>query len=100
MHSTSQEVYIEVVIGFEGISKLVLSGRIGEAVEATRRAYPGLLERDLELLFLLKCRQFVEMVNGTDSEVTFLCLFLFLFNDSDNYLATLPRQALSISLHY
>ncbi|XP_068620104.1 ran-binding protein 10 isoform X2 [Battus philenor] len=51
------------------ISKLVLAGRIGEAVEVTRRAYPGLLERDHELLFLLKCRQFVEMVNGTDSEV-------------------------------
>ncbi|KAM3959367.1 ran-binding protein M [Aphomia sociella] len=50
------------------VSKLVLSGRIGEAVELTRRLYPGLLERDLDLLFLLKCRQFVEMVNGTDSE--------------------------------
>ncbi|CAK1584973.1 unnamed protein product [Parnassius mnemosyne] len=51
------------------ISKLVLSGRIGRALEATRRAYPGLLERDPDLLFLLKCRQFVEMVNGSDSEV-------------------------------
>ncbi|XP_072942687.1 ran-binding protein 10 isoform X2 [Epargyreus clarus] len=51
------------------ISKLVLAGRIGEAVEATRRLYPGLLERDHELLFILKCRQFVEMVNGSDSEV-------------------------------
>lgn len=51
------------------ISGLVLSGRVGEAVEATRRLYPGLLEADLDLLFLLKCRQFVEMVNGTDDEV-------------------------------
>ncbi|XP_045778076.1 ran-binding protein 9 isoform X1 [Maniola jurtina] len=50
------------------ISKLVLSGRIGEAIEATRRLYPSLLERDHELLFLLKCRQFVEMVNGSDSQ--------------------------------
>ncbi|XP_039759226.1 ran-binding protein 9 isoform X2 [Pararge aegeria] len=50
------------------ISKLVLSGRIGEAIEATRRLYPALLERDHELLFLLKCRQFVEMVNGSDSQ--------------------------------
>ncbi|XP_061384247.1 ran-binding protein 9 isoform X1 [Danaus plexippus] len=49
------------------ISKLVLSGRIGEAVELSRRLYPGLLERDPELVFLLKCRQFVEMVNGTDA---------------------------------
>ncbi|KPJ10392.1 Ran-binding protein 9 [Papilio machaon] len=52
------------------ISKLVLSGRIGEAIEVTRRAYPDLLERDPDLLFLLKIRQFIEMVNGTDSEVT------------------------------
>jgi Ran-binding protein 9/10 len=51
------------------VSRLVLAGRIGEAIEATRRLYPGLLERDPDLLFLLKCRQFVEMVNGSDSEV-------------------------------
>ncbi|XP_038211012.1 ran-binding protein 10 isoform X2 [Zerene cesonia] len=51
------------------ISKLVLGGRVGEAVEAARRLYPGLLERDPDLLFLLKCRQFVEMVNGSDSEM-------------------------------
>ncbi|XP_073953128.1 ran-binding protein M isoform X4 [Choristoneura fumiferana] len=48
------------------ISKLVIAGRIGEAVELTRRLYPGLLERERELLFLLQCRQFVEMVNGTE----------------------------------
>ncbi|KAI8419707.1 hypothetical protein MSG28_008394 [Choristoneura fumiferana] len=53
------------------ISKLVIAGRIGEAVELTRRLYPGLLERERELLFLLQCRQFVEMVNGTEqAEVT------------------------------
>lgn len=54
---------------FPGVSKLVVSGRIGEAIEVTRALYPGLLERDLDLLFLLKYRQFVEMVNGSDSEV-------------------------------
>lgn len=51
---------------FAEISKLVIAGRIGEAVELTRRLYPGLLERERELLFLLQCRQFVEMVNGTE----------------------------------
>ncbi|CAH0589981.1 unnamed protein product [Chrysodeixis includens] len=51
------------------VSKLVVSGRIGEAIELTRALYPGLLERDLDLLFLLKYRQFVEMVNGSDAEV-------------------------------
>ena len=48
---------------------LVLKGRMGEAIEATQTSYPGLLERNSNLLFMLKCRQFIEMVNGTDSEV-------------------------------
>lgn len=57
-----------------------MSGRIGEAIELTRSLYPGLLERDLDLLFLLKYRQFVEMVNGSDSEVPILihCLIFFM----------------------
>uniref|UniRef100_A0A646QHE9 Ran-binding protein n=1 Tax=Hemiscolopendra marginata TaxID=943146 RepID=A0A646QHE9_9MYRI len=51
------------------IQKLVLAGRMGEAIDTTQKLYPGLLERNFNLLFMLKCRQFVEMVNGTDSEV-------------------------------
>uniref|UniRef100_A0A8C2APJ3 Ran-binding protein 10 n=1 Tax=Cyprinus carpio TaxID=7962 RepID=A0A8C2APJ3_CYPCA len=51
------------------IQKLVLAGRVGEAIDATQQLYPGLLEHNPNLLFMLKCRQFVEMVNGTDSEV-------------------------------
>ncbi|CAG9762159.1 unnamed protein product [Ceutorhynchus assimilis] len=51
------------------ILKLVLSGRMGEAIERTSRLYPGLLENNQNLLFMLKCRQFVEMVNGSDIEV-------------------------------
>ncbi|XP_035679367.1 ran-binding protein 9-like isoform X1 [Branchiostoma floridae] len=51
------------------IQKLVLAGRMGEAIDTTQSLYPGLLERNPNLLFVLKCRQFVEMVNGTDSEV-------------------------------
>ena len=42
---------------------------MGEAIETTQSLYPGLLERNQNLLFMLKCRQFVEMVNGTDSEM-------------------------------
>ncbi len=42
---------------------------MGEAIETTQKLYPGLLERNTNLLFMLKCRQFIEMVNGTDSEV-------------------------------
>uniref|UniRef100_A0A2L2Y2S2 Ran-binding protein 9 n=2 Tax=Parasteatoda tepidariorum TaxID=114398 RepID=A0A2L2Y2S2_PARTP len=51
------------------IQKLVLAGRMGEAIQTTQNLYPGLLEQNPNLLFMLKCRQFIEMVNGTDSEV-------------------------------
>ncbi|KAG5898545.1 hypothetical protein JTB14_012444 [Gonioctena quinquepunctata] len=52
------------------ILKLVLAGRMGEAIEKTSRLYPGLLENNQDLLFMLKCRQFVEMVNGSDIEIS------------------------------
>ena len=42
---------------------------MGEVIETTQQLYPGLLERNMNLLFMLKCREFIEMVNGTDSEV-------------------------------
>lgn len=48
-------------------------GRIGQAIEQTSRAYPGLLESNQNLLFMLKCRQFVEMVNGSDMDVSCPC---------------------------
>lgn len=48
------------------ILKLVLAGKMGEAIERTFKLYPGLLENNQNLLFMLKCRQFVEMINGSD----------------------------------
>lgn len=54
------------------ILKLVMAGRMGLAIENTLRSYPGLLENNQNLLFMLKCRQFVEMVNGSDFEVSFI----------------------------
>jgi hypothetical protein len=50
------------------VQSLVLAGRIGEAISLTQKLYPGLLERNTELLFVLQCRQFVEIVNGTEGE--------------------------------
>ncbi|XP_013789921.1 ran-binding protein 9-like isoform X2 [Limulus polyphemus] len=69
--STNQAFVEEIksIKNRQRILKLVLAGRIGEATETTHKLYPGLLERNPNLLFLLKCRQFIEMVNGTDSEV-------------------------------
>lgn len=52
-----------------GIQRLVLSGRMGEAIETTQTLYPTLLDSRPNLLFLLKVRQFIEMVGGSDSEV-------------------------------
>lgn len=43
---------------------------MSEAIERTKRLYPGLLEQNQNLLFMLKCRQFVEMINGSDIEVS------------------------------
>lgn len=51
------------------IQKLVLMGKIGEAIETTQQLFPRLLAENQNLLFLLKVRQFIEMVNGTDTEV-------------------------------
>ncbi|KAM4734531.1 ran-binding protein 10 isoform 1-T1 [Anableps anableps] len=78
------------------IQKLVLAGRVGEAIEATQQLYPGLLERNPNLLFMLKCRQFVEMVNGTDSEVR--CLTVRSPKSQDSYPGSpnlSPRHAAS-----
>ena len=42
---------------------------MGEAIETTQTLYPTLLDSRPNLLFLLKVRQFIEMVGGSDSEV-------------------------------
>lgn len=42
---------------------------MGQAIEQTVRLYPGLLESNQNLLFMLKCRQFIEMVNGSDFDL-------------------------------
>uniref|UniRef100_A0A8C5GPV5 Ran-binding protein 9 n=1 Tax=Gouania willdenowi TaxID=441366 RepID=A0A8C5GPV5_GOUWI len=69
--TTDQAVHEELasIKNRQKIQKLVLSGRMGEAIETTQQLYPNLLERNPDLLFMLKVRQFIEMVNGTDSEV-------------------------------
>lgn len=47
-----------------------MSGRMGSAIEQTLRWYPGVLESNQNLMFMLKCRQFIEMVNGCDFDVS------------------------------
>lgn len=70
--SNTHQVFDEEITSIKNrqkILKLVLAGRMGEAIDLTSKLYPGLLEVNRNLLFHLKCRQFVEMVNGTDSEM-------------------------------
>ena len=46
------------------VQKLVLNGQIGEAIELTYQLFPGILERNPNLLFALKVRKFIEMVSN------------------------------------
>ncbi|XP_037891492.1 ran-binding protein 9 isoform X2 [Glossina fuscipes] len=50
------------------ILKLIMSGKMGQAIDHTLHSYPGLLESNKNLWFMLKCRQFIEMINGSDVE--------------------------------
>lgn len=49
------------------IQQFVLNGKIGEAIQMTNRLYPSVLKDDPNLLFALKCRQFIEYICGNES---------------------------------
>merc|ERR1719188_808718 len=49
------------------IQKLVLAGKLGDAITTVEELYPGLLHLHQDLHFKLKVRQFIEMVSGADS---------------------------------
>jgi len=49
------------------IQQLILDGRTTDAIEKTKELFPSLLN-DKNLLFALKVRQLIEMINGTESE--------------------------------
>ena len=49
------------------IGKLVMCGRMGEAIALTNRLYPLFLQKNPSLHFMLKVRQFIEMVAGEQS---------------------------------
>ncbi len=40
-----------------------MNGNLAEAIELTYQLFPGILERNPSLLFALKVRQFIEMIN-------------------------------------
>jgi len=50
------------------IQHLILEGRTTDAIDKTKELFPILLN-DKNLLFVLKVRQFIEMINGTESEI-------------------------------
>ncbi|XP_047127074.1 ran-binding protein 9 isoform X2 [Hydra vulgaris] len=69
--STGQSIGEELISirNRQKIQKLILSGRISEAIETIKTFFPNLLEKNPRLAFQLKCRQFIEMVSGCDGEV-------------------------------
>ena len=54
---------------FVVIQHLILEGHTIDAIEKTKELFPTLLNNK-NLLFTLKVRQFIEMINGTESEIS------------------------------
>ncbi|QQP38446.1 Ran-binding protein 10 [Caligus rogercresseyi] len=52
----------------QAVRKLILSGRLGEAIRLTEKLYPGLLESRPSLKFVLKVRHFIELVGGVEED--------------------------------
>lgn len=52
------------------IQKQVLNGQLGEAIELTYQLFPGILERNPNLLFALKVRQFIEMIYNVNPKTS------------------------------
>jgi len=67
--STGEEISEELASmrNRQSIQRLVLEGRIGEAIQVTQHLYPSLLRENIELMFRLKVRQFIEMISGADT---------------------------------
>lgn len=57
------EIDLSLVQNKKQILKHVSLGQIREAIELTNQLYPNLLEKNGDLLFALKCREFVEMID-------------------------------------
>jgi hypothetical protein len=49
------------------IQRSVLNGDLEEAINLTYQLFPGILERNKNLLFALKVRQFIEMINNAQT---------------------------------
>lgn len=50
------------------VQQYVLNGRISEAIKLTNGLCPNMLQNNSNLLFALKCRQFIELISGADSD--------------------------------
>ena len=50
------------------IQNLILEGRTTDAIEKTKELFPTLFNNK-NLLFVLKVRQFIEMINGSENEI-------------------------------
>ena len=57
---------LESIKNRQMIKKLIFSGKISDAIATVDRLFPGVLDEDFNLKFMLQVRQFIEMVNGVD----------------------------------
>ena len=71
-------------LSFIVIQNLILQGRTTDAIEKTKELFPNLLNNS-NLLFVLKVRQFIEMINGTESEISNISLSIQTINSSLNH---------------
>ncbi|ESN91396.1 hypothetical protein HELRODRAFT_70379 [Helobdella robusta] len=71
-HITGQTIQEDIasIKHRQKIQHFIMAGRISEAINLTNKLYPSILDNNHDLLFKLKCRQFIEMVNGTDDDYT------------------------------
>jgi hypothetical protein len=61
-----------------------LSGNLEEAIELTYQLFPGILERNKNLLFALKVRQFIEMINNANTSNNNMDDIIVTNNDQEN----------------
>lgn len=70
-NKNTENVYVDKLNSMRNrqlIQNLILNGHTTDAIEKTKELFPAFLN-NTTLLFLFKVRQFIEMINGTESEI-------------------------------
>ncbi|KAJ5070780.1 ran-binding protein [Anaeramoeba ignava] len=72
-HQTLQKFDIQKMINLiqnrKNISNLILDGKVDQAIDKIQNIYSGLLEKNQDLLLVLKTQDFVESINSNSSNI-------------------------------